>query len=103
MRSNKEQSTKQRAAGPEKSQDRPTHTELKTLKEDNVTTKEEQQQSSSSSQDIDGNIFNFEDEQLPVVELTTPNPGIRSTLAHMETAKQLQDTEKRVQHQATYI
>ena len=103
MKSGKEQ-TIQRAAGPEKSQDRPTHTELKTLKEDNVTTKEEQQQSSSSSQDyIDGNNFDFENEQLPVVELTTPNPGLRSTLAHLTTVKQLQDTEKRVQHQATYI
>ncbi len=87
MKSNTEQSTKQRAAGTEKSQDRPTHTELKTLKEDkdNFKTKEEQQQSSSSSQDIDGNNFDFENEQLPVVELTTPNPGIRSTLAHMAT------------------
>jgi len=45
MKSGKEQAMKQRAAGPEKSQDRPTHTELKTLKEDNVTTKAEQQQS----------------------------------------------------------
>jgi hypothetical protein len=83
MKSNKEQSTKQRADGPEKSQDRPTHTELTTLKEDNVTTTEEQQQT--------------------VVELTTPHPGIRSTLAHMATAQKLQETEKRVQHQATYI
>ncbi len=103
MKSNKDQSTKQRAAGPEKSQDRPTHTELKTLKEDNVTTKAEQQQSSSSSQDIDGNNFDFDNEQLPVVELTTPHHGIHSTLDHMATVKQLQDTEKRVQHQATYI
>jgi hypothetical protein len=72
MKSGKEQTTKQRAAGPEKSQDRPTHTELKTLKEDNVTKKEEQQQSSSSStQDIDGNNFDFEQQPLPVVELHT--------------------------------
>ncbi len=101
MKSNKEQS--HRVAGPEKSQDRPTHTELKTLKEEDVTTKEEQQQSSSSSKDTDGKNFDLAHEQLPVVELTTPNPGIRSTLAHMATVKQLQDTEKRVQHQATYI
>jgi len=103
MKSGKEQAMKQRAAGPEKSQDRPMHTELNTLKEENVTTKEEQQQSSSSLQDIDRNNFDSEDQLLPVVELTTPNPGIRSTLAHMATVKQLQDTEKRVQHQATYI
>jgi hypothetical protein len=45
MKSGKEQTTKQRAAGPEKYQDRPTHTELKTLKEDNVINTEEQQQS----------------------------------------------------------
>jgi hypothetical protein len=43
MKSTKEQQPKQRAAGPEKSQDRPTHTELTTLKRDNVTTTEEQQ------------------------------------------------------------
>ena len=67
MKSNKDQSTKQRAAGPEKSQDRPTHTELKTLKEDNVTTKAEQQQSSSSSKDIDGN--NVRAQQDLVAEL----------------------------------
>jgi hypothetical protein len=41
MKSGKEQSTKQRAAGPEKSQDHPTHTELKTLKEENVINTEE--------------------------------------------------------------
>jgi hypothetical protein len=67
MKSGKEQSTKQHAAGPEKSQDHPTHTELKTLKEENVINTEEQQQSSSSStQNIDGNNFDFEQQLLPV-------------------------------------
>ncbi len=96
---------KHRAAGPEKSQDRPTHTELQTLKEDSVTYNEEQKQqsSSSSSQDIDRNNFDSEDQLLPVVDLNTPNPGIRSTLTHLATMKQLQDTEQRVKHQATYI
>ncbi len=96
---------KQRAAGPEKSQDRPTHTELQTLNEDNVTDQEEQKQqsSSSSSQDIDRNNFNSDNQLLPVVDLHTPNPGIRSTLTHLATVKQLQDTEQRVKHQATYI
>jgi hypothetical protein len=105
MKSGKEQSTKQRAAGPEKSQNRPTHTELQTLKEDNVTDQEEQKQqsSSSSSQDIDRNNFDPEHQLLPVVDLHTPNPGIRSILTHLATVKQLHDTEQRVKHQATYI
>jgi hypothetical protein len=36
MKSGKEQSTKHRAAGQEKPQDRPKHTELNMLKEENV-------------------------------------------------------------------
>jgi hypothetical protein len=68
---------------------------------------EEQQQSSSSTvNDIDRNNFDFDNQQpqLPVVDaLTTPNPGIRSTLAHMATVTKLQETEQRIKHQATYI
>ena len=96
---------KQRAAGSEKSQDRPTHTELATLNANElVTNMEEQQQSSSSSSHIDRNNFDFEHQQLPVVDaLTTPNPGIRSTLAHMTTVTKLHETEQRIKHQATYI
>ena len=96
MKSNKDQSTKQRAAGPEKSQDRPTHTELTTLNEnETVTNMEEQKQSSSSSSHIDRDNFDFEHQQLPVVDaLTTPTPGLRSTLAHLATVQQLQDTEQ---------
>jgi hypothetical protein len=91
------ESTKHRAAGPEKPQDRPTHATLQTLTEnDKVTNMEEQQQSSSSSShDIDTHNFDSENQQLqlPVVDaLATPNPGLRGTLAHIATAKQLQDT-----------
>jgi hypothetical protein len=70
MKSGKEQSTKYRAAGQEKPQYRPTHTELKTFKEENVINMEEQQQSSSSTvNDIDRNNFDFDNQQLqlPVV------------------------------------
>ncbi len=104
MKSGKEQSTKQRAAVPEKFQDRPTHTELKTLKEENVINTEEQQQSSSSmAHDIDRTNFDS-DNQFPVVDaLITPNSGIRSTLAHVVTVKQLQESEQRIKHQATCI
>jgi hypothetical protein len=106
VKSGKEQSTKQRAAGLEKSQDHPTHTELKTLKDENVINTEEQQQSSSSTaHDIDRTNFDS-DNQLPVVDAlvtVTPNSGIRSTLAHVATVKQLQESEQRIKHQATCI
>jgi hypothetical protein len=101
---------KNRAAGPEKSQDYPTYTELQTLNEnETVTHTEEQQQSSSSSaHDIDRIYFDSEHKnlELPVVDaLTTPTPGsnLRSNLAHIATVKQLQETEQRIRHQATYI
>jgi hypothetical protein len=109
MKSGKEQA-KHRAAGPEKSQDRPTHTELQTLNEnEQVTNMEEQQQSSSSSaHDIDRINFDSENKhlELPVVDaLTTPTLGsnLRGNLAHIATVKQLQETEQRIKHQATYI
>ena len=104
MKSGKEQSLKQRATGLEKSQDRPTHTDLKTLKESNkITNMEEQHSSSSTGNDIDRNNFDVEN-QLPVVDaLATPNPGVRSTLAYMATVTKLQETEQRTKHQATYI
>ena len=65
MKSGKE--TRQRAAGPEKSQDRPTHTELTLTENENVTNKEQQEQSSSlSTHDRD----NFDSiGQLPVLFL----------------------------------
>ena len=105
MKSGKE-STRQRAAGPEKSQDRPTHTELTLTKEnEKVTTKEQQEQSSSSStHDIDRDNFDSASGELPVIDaLATPAPGLRGTLAHLATAQQLQETERKVKHQATYI
>jgi hypothetical protein len=56
-----QEQAKNRAAGPEKSQDRPTHSELQTLKEnEQVTNMEEQQQSSSSTHDIDRIYFGSE-------------------------------------------
>jgi hypothetical protein len=103
MKSGTEKSTKHRAAGPEKSQDRPQHTEL-TLQDNETVTNREQQQQSSSSQDIDRINFDTDNHQLPVVDaLATPNPGLRSILAHLATAQKLQETEQRVKHQATYI
>ncbi len=108
MKSGKEQTLKQRATGLEKSQDRPKHTDLKTLQENETITKSEQdtqqQSSSSTGNDIDRNNFDVEHE-LPVVDaLATPNPGVRSTLAHMNaTVTKLQDTEQRIKNQATYI
>ena len=43
MKSGKEQSLKQRATGLEKSQDRPKHTDLKTVQENETITKIEQE------------------------------------------------------------
>jgi hypothetical protein len=105
MKSGKELA-KHRAVGPEKSQYHPMHTELQMVKGCNeVTNMEEQQQSSSSTvNDIDRSNFDSDNQQLPVVDtLTAPNPGIRSTLAHIATGKQIQETEQIIKHQATYI
>ena len=95
MKSGKE-SLKQRATGLEKSQDRPKHTDLKTVQENETIIKIEeetkQEQSSSSTQDIDSDIAN-----APIVDaLATPLHGIRGPMAHLATAQQLQDTERKV-------
>jgi hypothetical protein len=106
MKSVKDPTMKQRAAGQEKPQDRPTHTELATLTENEMVTnmEEQRQSSSSSSHDIERHNFDSAHQQLPVVDaLNTPTPGLRSTLAHLATVQQLQDTEQKIKHQATYI
>ena len=101
MKSGKE--LKQRATGLEKSQDRPKHTDVKTLQENetiiNIEQETKQEQSSSSTKDIDSDIAH-----VPVVDaLATPHHGLRGPMAHLATAQQLQDTERKVKHQATYI
>ena len=72
MKSGKEQTLKQRATGLEKSQDRPKHTDLKTVQENETIIKIEeetkQERSSSSTKDIDSDIAH-----VPFVDaLATP-------------------------------
>ncbi len=109
------ETTKRHATGPEKSQERPTHTSLTTLKEQ-VQNMQEQQSSdinNADKDDIDNtditanidNIDNIEniDRGPPFVDaLTTPfaQPIIKQ---HAATLRRLQEQEREIQRQQQQI
>ena len=106
--------TKRRATGPEKSQERPTHTSLTTFKEQ-VQTMQEQQSSDINNADTDDidntdidnianidNIGNIEREPPFVDVLTTPfaQPIVKQ---HAATLRRLQEQEREIQRQQQQI
>jgi len=108
------ETAKRRATGPEKSQERPTHTSLTTFKEQ-VQTMQEQQSSdinNAETADIDNtdidnianidNIGNIEQEPPFVDVLTTPfaQPIVKQ---HAATLRRLQEQEREIQRQQQQI
>jgi hypothetical protein len=106
--------TKRRTTGPEKSQERPTHTSLTTLKEQ-VQSMQEQQSSDINNvgtDDIDNididntanidNINNIDREPPFVDALTTPfaQPIVKQ---HAATLRRLQEQEREIQRQQQHI